>query len=109
MHWLTRSSTRARIILVFLCAGLMGADATGGGGASPSTAPSDLQELKELEQHASDAIRMALPAVVAVNLLPRKGPQTDLDSFMSGASGVIISRDGLILSQWHVSHVRTVG
>lgn len=73
---------------------------------SPVPPPASIAELKALEARAADAIRKALPAIVAVNIRPR-GPmaQGGDTHFEPGASGVIISREGLILSQQHVSHV----
>src|SRR4051812_3710787 len=72
----------------------------------PTSAPSDVAELKALEARACDAIRKALPAVVAVNV-PRPTTAATRPGAHSegGASGVLIRRDGLILSQRHVSHV----
>src|SRR4051794_18405446 len=72
----------------------------------PASAPAAVPELKALEARACDAIRKALPAVVAVNVTPPPKVANDPDNhFESAASGVLISRDGLILSQRHVSHV----
>lgn len=94
------------LILVFLALGgarLRGAETTVG---PPATAPSAARDLKALEERVVGAIRKALPAVVAVNVTPAGrvagGPD---DHFEPAGSGVIIGRDGLILSQWHVSHV----
>src|SRR5262245_5150029 len=62
----------------------------------------NVAELKELEARVSQAIRKALPAIVAVDV-PRPGtlkaPKLDHVA-QSRGSGVIICRDGLILSQW---------
>lgn len=75
-------------------------------GDSPSNAVPSVAELKELETRVSHAIQKALPAIVAVDF-PGPGapasPKTDHFSLTSG-SGVIITGDGFILSQWHVSH-----
>jgi S1-C subfamily serine protease len=71
----------------------------------------NVAELKKLEARVSEAIRKALPALVAIDI-PRPGtlatPKIDHVA-QSRGSGVIISRDGLILSQWHVSHVAREG
>jgi serine protease Do len=73
---------------------------------SPASTPSAIPELKALEARASDAIRKALPAIVAVNVTrSNTAARPATDHFEPGASGVLISRDGLILSQRHVSHV----
>src|SRR5712671_6662589 len=71
---------------------------------APSTRPApdveklDEAGLKRLEEKVRRAAAAAAPAVVAV-----KGPDT---KFLS--SGVIITADGLVLSQFHVTHaVRT--
>ena len=57
--------------------------------------------LKDLEHRVQKAAQKALPSVVAVespNIV--RGPYGD-NQF---ASGVIITADGLVLSQCHVSH-----
>src|SRR5262245_51448377 len=78
---------------------------------SESPELANVAELKELEARVSQAIRKALPAIVAVDI-PRPGtlrtPKVPHVT-QSRGSGVIISRDGLILSQWHVSHVAREG
>ena len=69
------------------------------------SAPSDTPELKALETRAAHAIRKAMPAIVAVNVTRRRTIANHPDDhFEPSGSGVIISRDGLILSQRHVSH-----
>ena len=79
--------------------------------SSESPELANVAELKELEARVSQAIRKALPALVAVDI-PRPGtfatPKVDHVA-QSRGSGVIISRDGLIISQWHVSHVAREG
>jgi serine protease Do len=71
----------------------------------------DLAELKELEAHVSQAIRIAMPAIVAVDVhRPGEFANPRVAHFSpSSGSGVIIARDGLILSQWHVSHKLNTG
>src|SRR6478672_6068415 len=73
----------------------------------PATAPAAANsDLKALEARAAEAIRRALPAVVAVNITrPTRVAGDPREHSESGASGVIIRPDGLILSQRHVSHV----
>jgi S1-C subfamily serine protease len=77
-----------------------------GGPAQETAKLQDVAGLERLEARVSDAIQKALPAIVAVD---HPGPGTSpgpRSSHFAGAhgSGVIISPDGLILSQWHVSH-----
>ena len=65
-----------------------------------------IAEMKALEIRVSDAIQKALPAIVAIDFPhpgESKSPKIDHVELTTG-SGVIISADGLILSQWHVSH-----
>jgi serine protease Do len=67
-------------------------------------APADARSLKELEQRVREAAKKAMPAVVAVETGVRSkepGPKHHEPL----ASGVIITADGLILSQYHVSHL----
>src|SRR3954451_16599462 len=64
----------------------------------PASVPLAVPELKALEARAADAIRKALPAIVAVNVTRSNMAARPLtDRFDPGASGVVISRDGLIL------------
>lgn len=77
--------------------------------ASPESP--DVAEMKVLEARARDAVRKALPAIVAVDfpgLGEPENPKFGHISMVRG-SGVIITRDGLILSQWHVSHKTRTG
>ena len=53
--------------------------------------PTDVSSLRTLDAQVREATRKALPAVVAI-------------SSLKGGSGVIISEDGLVLSQAHVTH-----
>jgi len=61
--------------------------------SSVSKTPSDIAEFRLLEARVQIVTRKVLPAVVAV--------QSPSGGF---SSGVIISPDGLVLSQFHVSH-----
>src|SRR4051794_18279650 len=98
-------------MLVILALGL--SDARGAESAIPlpASSPPSIAELQALETRAQGAIRKALQAVVAVNVTPKTAAEIRANAHSeSGASGVIISRDGLILSQRHVSHVsRPIG
>jgi serine protease Do len=107
-HAVAASLTMKLMILVLAAPGARAAEAAN---PSPASPPSDIAALKALEARAVEAIRKALPAVVAVNITPRSAAEIrDNVRSESGASGVIISRDGLILSQRHVSHVsRPIG
>jgi hypothetical protein len=72
---------------------------------SPDSIPREISILPaksgtdELQVRILEALRLAQPAVVAVR-------HTRLPS---AASGVRVSPDGLVLSQWHVSHAIRVG
>lgn len=55
--------------------------------------PTNVSSLRTLDAQVREATRKALPAVVAI-------------SSLKGGSGVIISEDGLVLSQAHVTHGR---
>jgi serine protease Do len=96
-------TTMTLIVLVLQAPAVRGVETSGSAsGASPST----IAELKSLEARAAGAIRTALPSIVAVNITPRGAKEAgDNTHFEPAASGVIIRRDGLILSQRHVSHV----
>jgi serine protease Do len=59
--------------------------------------------LKALEQRVQAAAKKVTPAVVAVESAPPPGANVPKPYELFG-SGVIITADGLILSQWHVSH-----
>ncbi len=64
-----------------------------------------LQDLLKLEQQVQMAIKKVEPAIVAIgNRFGRKNSQQISLEGNRFASGVIISADGLILSQYHVSH-----
>jgi serine protease Do len=79
-------------------------------GSPDAKTPETVDELKDLEARVRKAVANVLPAIVAVDgPLPktgvaRPGPR-DL-YFGDFGSGVIIQSDGLILSQWHISHQR---
>ncbi len=68
--------------------------------SSPGT-PTDAASLRELEQRVREAVKKVLPAVVAVEGALKPAVPKHHEPF---ASGVIITADGLILSQYHVSH-----
>ncbi|NQT17950.1 MAG: trypsin-like peptidase domain-containing protein, partial [Planctomycetes bacterium] len=61
-------------------------------------------DLRQVEQRARVTARAVLPAVVAVrNPVRRPFKAGWYDDY---ASGVIVTEDGIVLSQWHVSHSR---
>jgi serine protease Do len=66
--------------------------------------PTDVASLKDMEQRVRAAAKKVMPSVVAIEgaqKLDQPGPKHH-DRL---ASGVIITADGLILSQYHVSHL----
>ncbi len=72
--------------------------------AAPAT-PTDTAALRALEQRVRTAARKVMPAVVAVEAALKgsgRGPKPC-------GSGVLISADGLVLSQYHVSHMLDQG
>lgn len=77
-----------------------------GGPAQETAKFQEVAELERLEARVSEAIQKALPAIVAVDHpVPGTSPSPRSSNFAGAhGSGVIISPDGLILSQWHVSH-----
>jgi serine protease Do len=60
-------------------------------------------DLPQLEDRARRTAQAVLPAVVAVRI-PGAKPSEVARHQKNYASGVIITGDGLVLSQWHVSH-----
>ena len=85
---------------------LLGADSVSR--SSLSSTPESVAELTKLETRVRSTIRSVLPAIVAVDrpTHEKNGKQglSDRFHFENFGSGVIIRSDGLILSQWHVSH-----
>lgn len=78
---------------------------------SELAATPEVAELKGLESRVIRAVRKALPAIVAVGVT-RPGvpaPPGAAHHLISRGSGVIITGEGLILSQWHVSHRTAAG
>jgi S1-C subfamily serine protease len=63
-------------------------------------------DLKRLEEKVRRAAATAGPSVVAV-LNPEEGALRPRGRHQPGASGVVITSDGLVMSQWHVSHRRS--
>ncbi len=59
-------------------------------------------DLTQLEERVRRSARAVLPSVVAVKN-PYKKP-SKVGRHQDHASGVIITADGVVLSQWHVSH-----
>lgn len=62
----------------------------------------DLERLEEKFRRVATALR---PTVVGV-MSPTEALQVKKGRHYPGASGVIIRPDGLVLSQWHVSHAK---
>lgn len=73
--------------------------------AEPVKTPQDLDELRRLEGQCIDVVAKVQPAVVGV-MAPSKASLPKTSPHARGASGVIITAEGLVLSQWHVSHLR---
>ena len=65
--------------------------------------PVSTQDLRELEKQVVSATKITKKAIVSI--IPEKKPRTG--HFEGGASGVIISADGLVLSQAHVTHTHS--
>ena len=72
---------------------------------STATVPTDIASLRLLECRVRSGVQSALRVTVAVEEA-MQGP-VEPGRRTSFASGVIISADGLILSQYHVSHLLT--
>ena len=70
------------------------------------TTPGDVASLRELERQVREVTRRSIPCVVAVETASTAQSPKHHEPF---ASGVIISADGLILSQYHVSHLLGTG
>lgn len=84
--------------------GLITEKAPGEGGVvQPDTTPNSLADLHRIEERARKVAAAVRPAVVAVEQSDIGG-ETVSKHHQPFASGVIISPDGLILSQYHVSH-----
>ncbi len=71
----------------------------------PELVPGDVPALRRLEARFRRVTEDVRPAVVAVMNLEQalrrqEGP------YAEAASGVIISPEGLVLTQWHVSHAK---
>jgi S1-C subfamily serine protease len=74
---------------------------------APDIAPPapDLAELRGIEARAIDVTAKVRPAVVGV-LSPSKAARPRPRHHTGGGSGIIVSADGLVLTQLHVSHMR---
>lgn len=75
--------------------------------ATPDVVPPapDLAELRRMEARCVELVPKLRPAVVGV-MSPSKAALKRPDKHTGGGSGVIITADGLVLSQMHVSHMR---
>lgn len=70
-----------------------------------ASTPATNSEWRLLESHVQKTIQKTLPAIVAIGVSSRiKDWSATFPHFEHFASGVIIRDDGLILSQWHVTH-----
>jgi S1-C subfamily serine protease len=65
--------------------------------------PGEVGDLRALEKRVQETAAAVTPAVVAVAIPGRPHKDTDLYQ-NSYASGVIVTAEGTVLSQWHVSH-----
>jgi len=70
-------------------------------GPAVECAAGDLELLQKRARAAAEAV---LPTVVAVRNPVKRPPKTGW--YEDYASGVIVTEDGIVLSQWHVSHLR---
>ena len=70
------------------------AEASGKGRTPVEATYEGIDDLRRLQKRIEHAVSIAQPAVVAVRHTHLK----------SAASGVIITAEGLVLSQWHVTH-----
>ncbi len=72
--------------------------------SKPVESPTNIDDLRKLQARVTEIIRKSLPTVVAVG--NRFGSPNSTASITERrlASGVIIRADGLVLSQYHVSH-----
>lgn len=89
---------------IFLLPAVVADDA----GLAPSvaTTPQNAEQLRDLQNQVTNVLPKVLPAIVAVSSIQTTEGSAD-DARVNGdqfASGVIIRSDGLILSQYHVSH-----
>lgn len=69
----------------------------------PESIPVDIPALEALEAKFRRVAEAVRPAVVAV-MNPEEAKRLRGGRYAEGASGVIISPEGLVLTQWHVSH-----
>ncbi|WP_010583821.1 trypsin-like peptidase domain-containing protein [Schlesneria paludicola] len=93
------------IVVTAACGGkLVRAESDAVAGGNEPSRP--IAKMKEREFRAQQTIQNVLPAIVAVDGPYPKAFQIDRGDHFAAwcASGVIISADGLVLSQWHVSH-----
>src|SRR5260370_27198796 len=95
---LWRLGTRALVGAGFPSAGGLAGGPKPDAGQTPGAAA-----LARLEQQTQETVKKVLPAVVAVETAMKDG--TLAKHYDPFASGVIITKDGLILSQYHVSHM----
>lgn len=70
--------------------------------AGPADTPADAAQLRALDARTRAAAKAVAPTVVAIRSKPRKDARSEIDGVLG--SGVIVSADGFILSQYHVTH-----
>ncbi len=98
---MAKSSRRVKLLLVVAVAGLTGGPLLcTGPRAHPEAGP---DEAARLQGRIRRAAAKVLPAVVAV-AMPGPPPHQAGKGHVPAGSGVIITADGLVLSQYHVSH-----
>ena len=72
-----------------------------------ASTPTTREGLRSLQQRVQEASQKVMPAVVAIALPPLPTSSSTSENPHRGlpyCSGIIITKDGLILSQFHVSH-----
>ena len=109
--WVSNIVACSLIVASLQNAGVLGAEPANGFAASST--PKTVAELTELEARVRNAIRLGIPAIVAIDVPTSRSAEDkrrhlNETQFEGFASGVIIRGDGLILSQWHVSHQTSV-
>jgi S1-C subfamily serine protease len=73
------------------------------GAPQEQVTPADLTALRVLEKRVQQAVKKVLPAVVAIRGPGKLSGPVEKNG-KAFASGVIVTPDGLILSQFHVTH-----
>jgi serine protease Do len=76
--------------------------------SSPQDTAGDLTKLRDLQERVSRTVGAVQRAVVAVKN-PKQATLARAPRHETGGSGVILTPEGLVLSQYHVSHLSTDG